>query len=116
MHRKHALDSFAVRNTANGKGFIQTAPFPADHDPGENLNTLLVAFHHSSMDADGIADAKLRQLRFELFFLNGVNDAVHSSSFFAGAQFPQMRAKRKCPRRCCDWLPANYNPVPKQRP
>src|SRR4030095_10320352 len=86
MHRKHALDAFAVRNPANGKRFIQPAALPADHDPGENLNTLLVAFHHSSMDSDGIADAKLRQLGFELFFLDGVDDAVHDRYVVGRAQ------------------------------
>src|SRR5438067_2798130 len=58
------------------------------------------------MNAHGIADAECRYLGFELLFLDGVDDAVHGSSFFAGpgspspatvqgAQSPRMRPKRK---------------------
>src|SRR5438445_2478049 len=81
MERKYALDSFAIGNTADGEGFVQTATFSTNDDTSKNLNAFLVAFHHSGMDADGVAHSKCRQFRFELVFLDGVNDAVHGSCF-----------------------------------
>src|SRR5438105_1219648 len=80
MQREHALDSFTVGNPADGKGFVEATPFSANDDAGENLNAFFVAFHHSSMDADGVAHAKCRQFSFELVFLDGVDDAIHGSS------------------------------------
>ncbi len=56
MQRKHALDPFAIGNPPDGEGLIQAAAFAADDDAGENLNPLFVAFHHASVDADGVAD------------------------------------------------------------
>src|SRR6266481_1828286 len=81
MQREHALDSFAVGNTPNGESLVQTATFSANDNTGENLNAFFVAFDHPSMDADGVAYAKCWRLSFELVFLDGVDDAVHGSSF-----------------------------------
>src|SRR3954451_8145165 len=46
MEREHALDAFAVGNAPNGKSLVNPATFPADHDPCENLDALLVPFPH----------------------------------------------------------------------
>src|SRR5438876_11479765 len=81
MQREHALDSLAVGNPPDGEGFIQAATLPADDDAGENLNAFFVTFHHSSVDADGVAHAKCGQLGFELVLLDSVDDAIHGNSF-----------------------------------
>src|SRR5207302_11495662 len=72
-----ALNAFAVGNAADGKRFIQAASFAADHDPGENLDPLLISFDDASMDADAVADLEIRTVAFQLLFFDRVDDAVH---------------------------------------
>src|SRR4051812_13155662 len=33
MKRKNAFDAFAVRNSSNGERLVESAAFPANHDP-----------------------------------------------------------------------------------
>jgi hypothetical protein len=91
MQREHTLDSLAVGNPPDGEGFVQAATFSPDDDAGENLNAFFVTFHYPGMDADGIAHPKCRHFSFELVFLDGVDDAIHSSFF--------LRALNLCGRR-----------------
>jgi len=77
MHWENALDPFAVRNAPNRKRFVQAPSFSPDDDTSEDLNAFFVAFDDSSMDANGIADPECLYLGLELFFLDGVDDAVH---------------------------------------
>ena len=64
MDREDALDTFAVGNAADGEGFVDPAAFAADHDPGENLDALFVAFLHPGVHADAVAHLEVGDRRF----------------------------------------------------
>src|SRR2546430_13787009 len=59
MHREHALDALAVADATDRKSFVQTAAPFADHYTGENLDALLVAFHHFGVHANGVANPEV---------------------------------------------------------
>jgi hypothetical protein len=77
MQGKHPLDAFAVRDAANGKSFVESAPLPADHYPGKNLDSLLVSFHDARVHTHAIANTKRLGLALLLFFLNGIDNLIH---------------------------------------
>src|SRR5204863_9670760 len=80
MGREHALAGFAVGNAANGEGFVETATFAADHDPGKNLDAFLVTLNDAGMHANAVTDFELGGVSLELFLLNSVDNPVHNES------------------------------------
>src|SRR5947209_18027684 len=98
MNGEHALDTFAVGNPADGKGFVQAAAFAADDDAGKNLDAFLVPFHHASVHSNAVADLELRGVCLELFLLNSVDNPVHNESSrgrWRGETFSQASAECK---------------------
>src|ERR1041385_178516 len=81
MKGKDALDPFAIGDAADGEGFVEPAPFAADHDAGKNLNALLVALDHARMNMHAVAHGKLHRLGPLLFLFNRVDDAAHKSPY-----------------------------------
>src|SRR5438105_2931283 len=77
MDREYAFYTLAVRDAPDGKRFVQAATFPSDNDTGKYLNALFVSLHHSGVNVHTIAHAELGHVGLLLFFLDGVNDAVH---------------------------------------
>ena len=89
MQRKTALHTFAVGNAAHGECFIEAAAFASNHDAGEDLDSLLVAFHHARVHADAVTDFKAVRFGLVLFLFDRVDDAVHNagSRLAAGRTF-----------------------------
>src|SRR5206468_6704557 len=67
MDGKDAFDTFAVADAADGESLVQAAAAFADHHAGENLNALLVAFHHFGVHAHGIAHRENYRVLAKLF-------------------------------------------------
>ena len=59
MHGENALHAFAVADPAHGEHLVQPMSTPPNHNAGEYLNALFVAFNHFGMHAHGIADAEI---------------------------------------------------------
>src|SRR5436305_13476092 len=97
MHRENALDTFAVGNATDGERFIQTAALSANHNPGEDLDPLLISFHHTGMHADAIANLELGAVLLLLFF-NDIENAVHKRSPGEGRAFTLPQAWQKASR------------------
>src|SRR5690606_883192 len=55
VHREGPLDSFAGHNAANRERLPGSAAPHCDHDAGEDLDPLLVAFQNPCMHIDGVA-------------------------------------------------------------
>ena len=68
VERENAFYAFAVRDPAHGDGFRDSGAFAGNDGPGKNLDTFLAAFLDPVMDADGIADIKIR-MRILLYLL-----------------------------------------------
>src|ERR1700674_4105654 len=89
MQRKTALHTLAVGNAAHGERFIKAAAFASDHDAGEDLDSLLVAFHHPRVHTDAVTDFETVRFGLVLFLFDRVDDAVHNarSRLTAGRTF-----------------------------
>src|SRR6185436_10629671 len=61
VEREDALDADAARHLARGEGLADAAALPADDDALEDLDALLVAFHHLDVHAHGVSGAEIRQ-------------------------------------------------------
>src|SRR2546421_10562389 len=110
MNRKHPLDAFAIRNSADGKSLIQPAPFASDDDAGKNLDPFLVAFDHSSVHANAVPDLELRGVCLELFLFNSVDDPVHNESSKGVAGGAELLIGR---RQIANFIPAHdSDPAP----
>jgi hypothetical protein len=81
---KHALDTFAIADAANGKAFVNATAFAGDDNTGENLDAFLITFFDPGMDLDGVADFEGGDLFFELFSFDFI-DEFHS--FVLGSLF-----------------------------
>jgi len=67
---ENALDAFAVADAADGEHLVQAVAAAANHYPGKNLDTFLVAFDNFCVHAHGIADRKISRVFAKLFRLN----------------------------------------------
>ena len=56
---------------------IQSCAATPDHNAREDLDSLLVAFYHASVNSDCIADFEWRDVQLQLLFLNLLNN-VHT--------------------------------------
>jgi hypothetical protein len=74
---KHTLYTFALRDSAHGECFVQSPTFTANDNASEYLDSFLVAFHDTGMNAHAIPNRKLRYFASVLFFLNGIDDLIH---------------------------------------
>src|SRR2546426_11272662 len=63
VKRENALHSHAVRYFSDCKRRSEAGAAPADHDPQELLDALLVAFDDANMDVPGLARMKPREIR-----------------------------------------------------
>src|SRR5437588_9817028 len=101
MQRKTAVATLAVGNAAHGECFIEAAALASNHDAGENLNSFLVSFHHTGVDADAVTDFETVRFGLVLFFFDRVDDAVHKLlPGEAGVHFAPSQAKSKFLRVC----------------
>lgn len=94
MHRENSFYALAIGNSADGKRFIKSAAFAANHNTGKYLDSFLVPFYDPGVNAHAVADGKLRRLAFLLFFLNGINNYIHSFSSGAGPPWRRLRRGR----------------------
>jgi hypothetical protein len=78
---EHALHAFTVRDAADGKCFVKSAPLAANHDTGEYLDSLLISLHNPRMDTDGVAHLECVRVGFLLLFLDGIDDLIHKLRF-----------------------------------
>ncbi len=78
MQGEHSFDALAVRDAAHDESFVEAATLPADHYPRKDLDSFLVSFHDASVNAHAIANRKRCGIAFLLFFLNGIDDLIHS--------------------------------------
>ena len=62
------------------EGLVEPGSFAADHDPGKDLDPLLIAFAHASVHAHPVAHFEFRDVGLLLLFGEGVDD-VHISRF-----------------------------------
>ena len=77
MERKNPFDSLTVRDPAHGERFVESAPFAANHNASEYLDSFFVSFDDARMNAYAIADRKRRQIAFLLFFVDYFDNAIH---------------------------------------
>src|SRR5215472_8432911 len=77
MQREYALDALAVRDTAHGESFVDSATLPTNHYASKDLDPLLVSFHDASVHAHAVANRKSCCSVFLLFFLNSIDDLIH---------------------------------------
>src|SRR5712675_2069827 len=113
MQRKNAFDSFSVGDAANSKVFVQSATFAADDDTRKNLDALLVAFYHPGVHAHSVADAKFRDLGFELVLFNGIDDTIHSGRSFSGRSISaDVPRKQLSTRAGCHGVGCRYSARP----
>jgi hypothetical protein len=91
VERENALDTFAVGNTANGKCFVQTATLATNHDPGKDLNSLLISLDDASVHANTVADLEGRAVAFLLLFFDNIENAVHKRRPGEGRAFTLQR-------------------------
>ena len=77
MERKNPLDTLAVGDAAHSECFVESASFATNHNASKYLDSFFVSFHDSRVNAYAIANRKLRQIAFFLFFLDSIDDLVH---------------------------------------
>src|SRR6478735_7653988 len=66
VQREHALHAFAVGNLAHGESGVHAGAAAGDHDAGEDLDPLLVAFLHAAMDLNAVTDVELGDILLQL--------------------------------------------------
>src|SRR5262249_43324270 len=81
MQRKHTLHAFAVRDSADRECFVESSTLAANDYAGEDLDSLLVPFHHTGVNTHAIPDRKRCYVAFMLLFLNGIDDLIHNNPF-----------------------------------
>src|SRR5690606_25980318 len=81
VHGEHAFDTLAVADAANGEGLMNTMPLARDHDAGEHLDTLLVAFAHLGVHTHAVANLEVGQVLFQLRGSDLVDDGIHGGLF-----------------------------------
>src|SRR5215467_6940361 len=77
MQRKHALDPLTVRDPAHRESFVESATLTPNDYAGEYLDSFLVPFHNTGVNAHAISDGKWCHVAFVLFLLNGIDDLIH---------------------------------------
>jgi len=70
MDWKHALDTLAIANAADGEHGIQAVSTPPNHNTREYLDTFLVAFDDLGVDADGITHVEVNWILAVLLGFN----------------------------------------------
>src|SRR6266516_4256005 len=106
MDGKHAFNAFAIADAADGEGLIQAAAAFANHHAGENLDALLVAFHHFGVHPHGIAHREIHGVFAKLFRFDFVEYCLvhkilggvmgHGVSVFHQHRYPKTPSPR-CP-------------------
>jgi hypothetical protein len=81
MAQEHALDADVERNFSHGKRAAGPGAMALEHDALENLDAVLFAFDDAIVDANGVANAEIREAGAELCRLDFGNfrDGIHVS-------------------------------------
>ena len=77
MQRENSLDADAIGNLAHRERRAIAAAVDFDHHALERLDAFLLALANLHMDADAIADAKLREVASKTSVLDLLDDAIH---------------------------------------
>src|SRR6266536_5357597 len=93
MQRENSLHAFAIRDSAHGERFVESASFTANHYARKYLDSFLVSLHNPRMDADAVADLECVGVGFLLFFLDGIDDLVHKNSSQSGRRASNTQGK-----------------------
>ena len=72
MQRENALHTFVIDDSPNGKGFINTPAFPADHRPGKDLRALLVALPDPTVNVHHVPNLEMRDIVLQTRAFNGI--------------------------------------------
>ena len=79
MEGKYTLYALAVRDSAHGECFVESAALTANDYTGENLNSFLVPFHHAGVNTHAIPNRERRSVTPLLFFLDSIDDLIHEN-------------------------------------
>src|SRR5688572_12801055 len=74
VQRKDTLDADAVRDLADGERGARGAAGALDANALEGLDALLLALLDLHEDLDGVTDAEIGDIAFELALLDGLDD------------------------------------------
>src|SRR5690606_1765429 len=77
VHRKHAFDTLAVADAADGKRLMDAMTLSRDHDPSEHLDALRVALAHLGVHTHAVANLEVGQVLFQLRRSDLVDDGIH---------------------------------------
>src|SRR5712692_11522598 len=79
MQRENALHALAVGNATHRERLIEAAALAPNHDAGEDLDPLFVAFDHTGVHAHAVTDFETARFGFMLFLFDRVDEAVHNA-------------------------------------
>ena len=74
MEREGPLNAYAIADTANGESPADAAALHFDDDTFEVLKPLAVTFNDLDVNADGVADLELGEIRSKLLFFELSDD------------------------------------------
>lgn len=77
VDREYALNAFAVADTTDGEGFVNTVAFQGYYDTAVNLDALFVAFLNAGVYADAITNLEVVAAFLELVLGDFADDWVH---------------------------------------
>jgi hypothetical protein len=78
MERKGSFHTDPVGDLSDGEIGPYITASPANNDPFEGLNPLLLSFHNTDKDFDGIARSEIGDISPHLFSFNHFHD-IHST-------------------------------------
>ena len=67
VHLEYALHALTIGDFPNGECLIEAGAAAGDDDALEDLNTLLAALNHSSVNIDGVTGTEFRDILLHLF-------------------------------------------------
>ena len=79
VEREDTLDAFAIGDAAHGDGFGVAGSLAGNHGSGEYLDAFFPAFFDFVVDANGVADHKVRMLILLGLFLSDFLYGIHKS-------------------------------------
>ena len=95
MKRPCLLHADAAGRLADREGLTVSAALSLQNDALENLDTLTVAFLDLAVDANRVADVKLRNALLQLSVLNLLDDLIQSTALLEmknGCSFTRFQA------------------------
>src|SRR5207248_3011742 len=85
MQGEDSFDALAVRDSAHGECFVDSAALTANDYTSEYLNSFLVAFYYPGMNAHAVPHRKQPSVAPLLFLLDSIDDLIHEIPFFPPA-------------------------------